>query len=807
MRKYLYGLFLLIIPFAVNAQEISKNDIESNSYVIGEHVFTSDTLLTMQHIMLASKTIDSNNLEDMIMYYKNPWGEWSNGITGESIDVQDTFDIMYENLEIKHHYEIDEVKIYQEEYPDEKINASKNEDGIFIINSGLRNHNILSVDFSSSLSSESKALIDSDNIEIKKNGRIISYEMFADSGSVNEDNYLFKLSESLTDAFYEIIFKDESDNELLIAKLAVNVDELEINELKIYNDEEFSNEINALKNIYGVFEIDATLENHNVIGLTTISYGKTHEINSLEIKKDGQTLQYEGIGFGSQGNIFFKVIKLDNPLTSGLYTFTYKDSEGNVIEEVRLIVNVDDLEISELEIYNNEEYRNEISAIKNKYGVFEINATLENHNVINITTISPGQNDEIDSFEIKKDGQTLQYEGIGFGSQGNLFFKAIKLDNPLTSGLYTLTYKDSEGNVIEEVKLVVNVEFEVTGVAVSTGINDQVINATNYYEKEYAINELNSEVNMYDLKGLWIYTPEYYSKNYSIRITKYTNPEYVISYSAQHPTSIGSYFELREPLTTGAYIITVYDEDLNEIEVFDLHMNVGEREIVDLVVYDNESYENGHVLGKNIYEVFEMNGIDNMNIIRIHSMGHVYTDPELEITLEISKDGNIISYEPLAAGGDESGGYGWYKLSESLSKGTYNIIYKDQDNNILYETKLIVDLEFELKGISLSDENNTESTDAIKISEDNYEIELLDSIDYRNLKIFHPDYYGISSYYIRIIKNTNPENVISYSSISGGSPGNFADFFLDEPLTDGTYTISFLNPDHEVFKEVNLVVR
>ena len=80
-KKLLY--FLMLLGFAgltnVNAKEIAADDIEPRTYIIGSHEFTENSTLTTRHIMLASKTIDGNTLNDMVIYYKNPRGKWING--------------------------------------------------------------------------------------------------------------------------------------------------------------------------------------------------------------------------------------------------------------------------------------------------------------------------------------------------------------------------------------------------------------------------------------------------------------------------------------------------------------------------------------------------------------------------------------------------------------------------------------------------------------------------------------------------------------------------------------------------------
>lgn len=91
------------IPYE-DPNAVDSSNIESGSYIIGTHMFTKDSndiydgLLNTTHIMLAAKTIVSDDLEDMIIYYKNPRGIWINALTSEEIDAPDEFKIDYENL-------------------------------------------------------------------------------------------------------------------------------------------------------------------------------------------------------------------------------------------------------------------------------------------------------------------------------------------------------------------------------------------------------------------------------------------------------------------------------------------------------------------------------------------------------------------------------------------------------------------------------------------------------------------------------------------------------------------------------------
>lgn len=101
-KKLLYLLLLFGILFCikinVNAKEILSSDISPRTYIIGAYEFTENTTLTTRHIMLASKTIDGNTLNDMIIYYKNPRGKWINGLTGETVKVSEKFNIEYVDL-------------------------------------------------------------------------------------------------------------------------------------------------------------------------------------------------------------------------------------------------------------------------------------------------------------------------------------------------------------------------------------------------------------------------------------------------------------------------------------------------------------------------------------------------------------------------------------------------------------------------------------------------------------------------------------------------------------------------------------
>lgn len=104
--KYLFVALVFILGLSsVSAREIKAEDIDRNTYVIGTHMFTRETndnyngQLTIKLIMLAAKTIESDNIDDMVIYYKNAKGKWIDGVSGEELTVPETFEISHINIE------------------------------------------------------------------------------------------------------------------------------------------------------------------------------------------------------------------------------------------------------------------------------------------------------------------------------------------------------------------------------------------------------------------------------------------------------------------------------------------------------------------------------------------------------------------------------------------------------------------------------------------------------------------------------------------------------------------------------------
>ena len=109
MKKKIISLLLVLSAFlitsGVSAKEMSKDDVPKGTYMIGTHLFTRETVgdyngtLTVRYIMLAARTINSTNINDMIIYLKNSRGKWVNAVTNEEVTVPDKVDIEYKNVE------------------------------------------------------------------------------------------------------------------------------------------------------------------------------------------------------------------------------------------------------------------------------------------------------------------------------------------------------------------------------------------------------------------------------------------------------------------------------------------------------------------------------------------------------------------------------------------------------------------------------------------------------------------------------------------------------------------------------------
>lgn len=113
IKSLLFGISLTFafcfISINVYAKTMTPDEIQGSSYVIGSHVFTREInettgykgRLTTNLIMLASQTIETKDLNTMIIYYKTASGMWINGLTGATIETPTSFEIDYTNLQLE----------------------------------------------------------------------------------------------------------------------------------------------------------------------------------------------------------------------------------------------------------------------------------------------------------------------------------------------------------------------------------------------------------------------------------------------------------------------------------------------------------------------------------------------------------------------------------------------------------------------------------------------------------------------------------------------------------------------------------
>ncbi len=100
LKKMIYFMFVFFAVGVVSISAKELDDFPNRTYIIGTHEFVPGTSMSAQRIMLASKTIEGNTLDDMIIYYKDSEGDWINAITSALIDEEDLpeFNIQYKNL-------------------------------------------------------------------------------------------------------------------------------------------------------------------------------------------------------------------------------------------------------------------------------------------------------------------------------------------------------------------------------------------------------------------------------------------------------------------------------------------------------------------------------------------------------------------------------------------------------------------------------------------------------------------------------------------------------------------------------------
>lgn len=93
LSKILSFVFLFFVfgIITVNAEEVVNTDsFENRTYVIGTYEFLPDTALTTERIMWSAKSIEGENLtiKNMVIYYKDVEGTWTNAVTGEEAKAE-----------------------------------------------------------------------------------------------------------------------------------------------------------------------------------------------------------------------------------------------------------------------------------------------------------------------------------------------------------------------------------------------------------------------------------------------------------------------------------------------------------------------------------------------------------------------------------------------------------------------------------------------------------------------------------------------------------------------------------------------
>ena len=92
--KYLVGKPKLVFGY-------TPENVTNNDYIIGNYYFTHTQsekypgVLTTEYIMLAAKSIDGTEKDDMVIYTKTARGEWKNAVNNASITPPEKFNISY----------------------------------------------------------------------------------------------------------------------------------------------------------------------------------------------------------------------------------------------------------------------------------------------------------------------------------------------------------------------------------------------------------------------------------------------------------------------------------------------------------------------------------------------------------------------------------------------------------------------------------------------------------------------------------------------------------------------------------------
>ena len=109
-------ILLLAILMFIGIVQVNAAELPTSSYIIGKHILTrgeNDNYggrLTTPIIMQAAKSIESDNVDDMKIYYVTAAGNVINGLTGEAISVfSDEYDELEDNIEAAKYYNLQEI--------------------------------------------------------------------------------------------------------------------------------------------------------------------------------------------------------------------------------------------------------------------------------------------------------------------------------------------------------------------------------------------------------------------------------------------------------------------------------------------------------------------------------------------------------------------------------------------------------------------------------------------------------------------------------------------------------------------------
>lgn len=307
-----------------------SHSISSASYVIGTHVFTRNSnenykgQLTTQYIMLASKTINQNNLANMIIYYKNPRGVWYDALTGKTVNVPDSFKVEY----------VDTVKVLNTFTDINKCNISLSSNSFTYDGNAKKpsvivtyNGNVLNENVDYTLSYENninsgEALVIVTGKGNFSNSKRLTYNIVSQTLSIPTSSYCNSL---IYNGNSQTLTKEAPSNVIFKNNIGINADSYYVtSSLTDKTNYKWSDETVSDKTFScSIGKKDMMVKANN----QTITYG-----NSI---KTG--VNYVTLSGNVTGHILSSIVltpSTTNPTTSGKITpstVIIKDSNGNIV--------------------------------------------------------------------------------------------------------------------------------------------------------------------------------------------------------------------------------------------------------------------------------------------------------------------------------------------------------------------------------------------------------------------------------------------------------------------------------------------